>query len=287
MQRMRSVIVKLAPVMVFLITTGAWWTARGDLIRPKASHTYPDIAGDIVGSQTYTFDPASRTGTFQVINSPQLIALGPTGNDMMSVTPDQEGTLSQTLQLRLNQNGQIVDNPDNRFQLYGSVVIGSQVYNGLLLEGTPTAFGVQSETRKSLSGADVFDLNVKITGGQLAQAFGPEAYFRVIPQSNSTFQGSFASSFSSEKPLTNLRALQGHLPKPIPEPSPLVILLTSSAGVMACRLFRHFRLQRGRRKGGTRASVNRLAATPTACRVPRSRSGAHVPASGLATRQSP
>ena len=70
---------------------------------------------------------------------------------MMNVSPDQEGTLSQTLQLRLNQNGQIVDNPDNRFQLYGSVVIGNQVYNGLLLEGTPTAFGVQTETRKSLS----------------------------------------------------------------------------------------------------------------------------------------
>ena len=199
MQRMRSVIVKLGPVMVFLIVTGVWWPARGDLIRPKTSRTYPDIAGDIVGSQTYTFDPASKTGTFQVTNSPQLIALGPTGSDMMSVTPDQDGTLSQTLQLTLNQNGQIVENPDNRFQLYGSVVIGNQVYRGLLLEGTPTAFGVQAETRRSLSGANVFDLNVKITGGKLAEAFGPEAYFRVIPQSNSTFQGSFASSFSGDE----------------------------------------------------------------------------------------
>jgi len=245
MQRMRSVIVKLGPVMVFLIVTGVCWTARGDLIRPKTSRTYPDIAGDIVGSQTYTFDPASKTGTFQVTNSPQLIALGPTGSDLMSVTPDQDGTLSQTLQLTLNQNGQIVENPDNRFQLYGSVVIGNQVYRGLLLEGTPTAFGVQTETRRSLSGANVFDLNVKITGGKLAEAFGPEAYFRVIPQSNSTFQGSFASSFSGEKPLTNLRALQGHLPAPIPEPSPLVILLTAGAGVLVCRLRKRFRSRRG------------------------------------------
>jgi len=245
MQRMRSVIVKLGTVMIFLIVTGVCWPARGDLIRPKTARTYPDIAGDIVGSQTYTFDPASKTGTFQVTNSPQLIALGPTGSDMSSVTPDQDGTLSQTLQLTLNQNGQIVANPDNRFQLYGSVVIGNQVYRGLLLEGSPTAFGVQSETRKSLNGADVFDLNVKITGGQLAQAFGPEAYFRVIPQSNSTFQGSFASSFSGEKPLTNLRALQGHLPSPIPEPSPLVVLLTAGAGVLVCRLRQRFRSRRG------------------------------------------
>ena len=216
MQWMRSVIVKLGPVMVFLIVIGVWWPARGDLIRPKTSRTYPDIAGDIVGSQTYTFDPASKTGTFQVTNSPQLIALGPTGSDMMSVTPDQDGTLSQRLQLTLNQKGQIVENPDNRFQLYGSVVIGNQVYRGLLLEGTPTAFGVQTETRRSLSGANVFDLNVKITGGKLAEAFGPEAYFRVIPQSNSTFQGSFASSFSGEKPLTNLRACKAISPRRFP-----------------------------------------------------------------------
>jgi hypothetical protein len=104
---------------------------------------------------------------------------------------------------------------------------------------------VQTETRRSLSGANVFDLNVKITGGKLAEAFGPEAYFRVIPQSNSTFQGSFASSFSGDKPLTNLRALQGHLPAPIPEPSPLVILLTVGAGVLVCRLRKRFRSQRG------------------------------------------
>ena len=168
---------------------------------------------------------------------------------MSSVKPDQDGTLSQTLQLTLNQNGQIVANPDNRFQLYGSVVIGNQVYRGLLLEGTPTAFGVQSETRKSLSGADVFDLNVKITGGQLAQAFGPEAYFRVIPQSHSTFQGSFASSFSGDQPLTNLRALQGHLPSPIPEPSPLVVLLTAGAGVLICRLRKRLWPQNSRKPG--------------------------------------
>ncbi len=250
MQRMRSTIGKIGTVMIFLIVTGVCWPARGDLIRPRTARTYPDIAGDIVGSQTYTFDPASQTGTFQVTNSPQLIALGPRGSEMSSVTPDQEGTLSQTLQLTLNQDGQIVANPDNRFQLYGSVVIGSQVYRGLLLEGTPTSFGVQSETRRSLSGGDVFDLNVKITGGQLAQAFGPEAYFRVIPQTKSTFQGSFASSFSGEKPLTNLRALQGHLPSPIPEPSPLIILLTAGAGVLACRLQRRCRSRKARKQAG-------------------------------------
>ncbi len=274
---------KLAPVGLFLIVTGTSWPARGDLIRPKSTRMYPDIAGDLVGSQTYTYDLTSKTGTFEVSNSPQLIALGPTGNDMMKVSPDQEGTLSQTLQLKLNQNGQIINNPDNRFQLYGSVVIGNQVYQGLLLEGTPTAFEVQSETRKSLTGTDAFDLNVKITGGQLAAAFGPEAYFRVIPQSNSTFQGSFSASFSADKPLTNLRALQGHLPAPIPEPSPLVVLLTGGAGLLACRLWK----TRCPRKRTRPPHVSRPGAMQTAYRGPHSRSAGPAHGSARATRQFP
>ena len=246
MQRMRSVILKTTLVPVFLVLVGLGWPARGDLIRAKTSRSYPDIAGDIVGSQTYTFDPASKTGTFQVVNAPQFIALGPNGSDVVNVTPNQDGTLSQTVQLKLDQNGRLVENADNRFQLYGTVVIGNQVYRGLLLEGRPTAFGAQAQNGTLLTSADVFDLNMKITGGQLAQAFGPEAYFRIIPQSNSTFQGNFESSFSGDKPLTNLRALQGHLPAAIPEPSPLALLLTAGAGLLLCRFWKRPMTRKGK-----------------------------------------
>jgi hypothetical protein len=256
MQRMRSVITKLGLLSLFACLMGVWWPARGDLIRPRIARSYPDIAGDLVGSQTYTFDPTSKTGTFQVSNAPQFISLGPTGQEMLSVTPDKEGTLSQSLQLKLDQNGQMVDNPDNRFQLVGSVMIGDKLYYGLLLEGKPTAFGAQAQSATSPSSASVFDLNVKITGGQLAQAFGPDAYFRVIPQSNSTFQGSFASSFSGDRPLTNLRALQGHLAAPVPEPTPLLILLTAGAGFMGSRFLRPRFLARATKKA---IAVNRPA----------------------------
>ncbi|MFO0888168.1 MAG: PEP-CTERM sorting domain-containing protein [Isosphaeraceae bacterium] len=231
------------------------WPARGDLIRPKTGRTYPDIAGDVVGSQTYTFDPASRIGTFQVVNSPQFIALGPTSGDLLSVTPDQDGTLRQTLQLKLDQNGKLVETADNRFQLYGSVVIGNEVYRGLLLEGRPTAFGAQAQKSASLSSTDVFDLNMVITGGKLAPTFGREAYFRVVPQSNSTFQGDFSSDFSGDRPLTNLRALQGVLPAAVPEPTPLVVLLAGGLAIGAARLL-------GRRKAGRiRSSPARDSAT--------------------------
>jgi hypothetical protein len=241
MQRMRSVIWMVSLVPAVILLAGIWSPSRADLIRVKTSRSYPDIAGDIVGSQTYTFDPASKTGTFQVVNAPQFIALGPNGGDVVNVTPNPDGTLSQKVQLTLDQNGRLVENANNQFQLYGTVVIGDQVYRGLLLEGKPTAFGAQAQNGTLLTSANVFDLNMKITGGQLAQAFGSEAYFRVIPQSNSTFQGNFESNFSGDKPLTNLRALQGHLPAAIPEPSALVLLLTAGAGLWLSRAWQRSR----------------------------------------------
>jgi hypothetical protein len=238
MHRMRSVIARVGLGPILVLIAGLWLPVHGDLIRPHVSRSYPDIAGDIVGSQTYRFDPTSQTGTFQVDNAPHVIALGPASQDMINVNPDQDGTLSQSLQLKVDKNGHLVDTPDNRFELHGTVVIGNQVYRGLLLEGKPTSFGAQAQTGAPLKNADVFDLKMKITGGKLAEAFGPEAYFRIIPQSNSTFQGSFATDFSGDKPLTNLRALQGNLTASVPEPTTLAILLTCGAGVLIVRFWR-------------------------------------------------
>ena len=86
--------------------------------------------------------------------------------------PDQDGTLSQSLQMKLDRNGRLVDSPKNRFQIRGSVVIGDRVYHGLLLEGRPTAFGAEVQDTKAAKNKnpEVFDLNMKITGGELAEA---------------------------------------------------------------------------------------------------------------------
>ncbi|WP_168221701.1 PEP-CTERM sorting domain-containing protein [Aquisphaera giovannonii] len=225
---MCSTIPRLRAALAVLLIGSA--TAHADLIRPRTSRSFPDIAGDVVGSQTYTFDPASKTGTFQVVNAPQFLALGPKGSEMIDVQPDQDGTLEQTLNLKLDQNGKLIEAPGNRFQLYGTVTIRGQLYRGLLLEGTPTAFGAQPVQEGSMGPSGVFDLNMKITGGQLAQAFGSDVYFRVIAQSNSTFQGSFATDFSGDRPMTNLRALQGRLPAPVPEPAPLIVFVAATGG---------------------------------------------------------
>lgn len=253
MQRMRGGF--LRPVLVLLagFLAGTCLSARGDLIRPRTARTYPDVAGDFVGSQTYTYDPASKTGTFQVVNAPQLITLGPKSENTVTVTPSQDGTLSQRLRLTLDQHGKLVETPDNRFELIGTVVIDNREYRGVLLEGKPTAFGARPQHGALVSSADVFDLNMKITGGKLAHTFGDEAYFRIMPQSGSTFQGSFAASFSGEKPMTSLRALQGRLPAPIPEPSPLAVLLTAGMGLAAFRLLRRATARAARRRPGRRA----------------------------------
>ena len=115
--------------------------ARGDLIRSSPSRSFPDIAGDIVGTQTYTYDPVTQTGIFQVVNAPHLISLGPSPNDMFQMLPEHDGTLTQSLQMKLDRHGKLINSPANTFEIRGTVVIGDQTYQGVLLKGTPTAFG--------------------------------------------------------------------------------------------------------------------------------------------------
>jgi len=250
MQRMGSAIARVGLVAIIVLLADLWSPARGDLIRSSPARSFPDIAGDIVGAQTYTYDPVTQTGTFQVFNAPHLISLGPSVKDMVQMLPDQDGTLSQSLRMKLDRNGRLVDSPNNMFQIRGTVVIGDQTYQGLLLEGRPTAFGaeVQDGSPVKNKNPEVFDLNMRITGGQLKEAFGTEAYLRITPQAKSTFNGQFTADFSSEKPLTNLRASRKGLPATVPEPTALLTLLTCGAGVLACRLRRY--LTRARRRRG-------------------------------------
>jgi len=61
MQRMCSVIAKVGLALFFVGLTGLCSPVRGDLIRSKPARSFPDIAGDIVGVQTYTYDPITQT----------------------------------------------------------------------------------------------------------------------------------------------------------------------------------------------------------------------------------
>jgi hypothetical protein len=227
----------------------AWLPARADLIRPNPRRSFPDIAGDIIGTQTYTYDPITQTGTFALVNAPHLISLGPSVQDLFPMRPDQDGTLTQSLRMKLDRQGRLVESPANRFEIRGTVVIGDRTYEGILLEGKPTAFGAGAPAASAGKRPDVFDLDMKITGGKLAQAFGSEAYLRIVPQARSTFHGEFTSDFSGDRPLTNLRAVSRRLPTSIPEPTTLITLLTCGAGLLAGQLRRRaLRAARRRRQ---------------------------------------
>jgi hypothetical protein len=247
MQRMRSVIARVCSNLILIGLAGLCSSAYGDLIRTKPARSFPDIAGDIVGIQTYTYDPVTQTGTFEVVNAPHLISLGPSVKDMLNMLPGQDGTLSQSLQMKLDRFGRLIDSPSNRFEIRGKVIIGEKTYDGLLLEGKPTAFGADPKAPSSTKNLEIFDLNMTITGGELKSAFGENAYLRISPQDRSTFDGDFTTDFSSEKPLTNLRALRSSLPAAVPEPTTLLTFLTCGAGVLAYKVRRHYNRKAFRR----------------------------------------
>ncbi len=243
MQRMCSAATRVSLILILLVLANEWSNARGDLIRSAPGRSFPDIAGDIVGAQTYIYDPLTKTGMFEVVNAPHLISLGPSVRDMVHMLPDADGTLSQLLKLKLDRHGRLVQSPENTFQVRGTVVIGGETYQGLLLEGKPTAFGalVQETPAVRKKNPEVFDLNMEIKGGKLAEAFGKEAYLRIVPQAGSTFNGEFTVDFTSERPLTNLRSTRGKLPATVPEPTVLITVLTFGAGALAMRVRRRFR----------------------------------------------
>jgi hypothetical protein len=250
MQRMRIESVNAACACFFTCLLALCSEAQGDLIRSRPARSFPDIAGDIVGSQTYTYDPVTQTGIFQLANAPHLISLGPTVKDMVQMLPNHDGTLTQSLKMKLDRNGKLVNSPANTFEIRGTVIIGDRTYQGVLLKGTPTAFGalVPGDSPSGSKKAEVFDLNMRITDGELKDAFGDQAYLRIRPQAGSTFDGSFTTDFASDKPLTNLRAARNRLPAAVPEPSAFLTFLTLGAGVLAYRLRRY--LTRAPRRRG-------------------------------------
>jgi hypothetical protein len=231
MHRMRCFLARMVLFSVVLVALTN--EVPAELIRPRAGRAYPDIVADVHGVQTYTYDPATRTGEFQVTNTPYLMALGPSSASEVNVLPTDDGTRQQIVKLRLDQYGRLVNNPDNTYEVYGRVIVGGQTYDGLLLKGTPTSFGSMNR--------DVFDLNMKITGGALQPIFGNDAYLRIAPEGQSTFDGSFTKNFSGTEALSNIRGYHAPRPLPVPEPTALLLLLTTGLGWLVLCLWRQRR----------------------------------------------
>ena len=117
--------------------------------------------------------------------------------------------------------------------------MNGQTYSGLLLQGTPIAFGWQP-TQTPPIGSSAFDVEVKLTGGLLQSAYGADAYIQLTPELNSTFSDSFTTNFSAEKAITNVRPLNPPNPSPLPEPSTFATLLVFVGAAAAYRGHRRF-----------------------------------------------
>ena len=194
--------------------------AHADLLRPGATQSFPDIAGNINGKLGYTYDSASGLGVLQVNNAPSILAIGPNQSDEVYVNDMPGQARSETLQVMLDGLGQFrAGNPGNTFSMYGSVTVHGQTYSGLLLQGTPTGFGF-AQPGGMPAGTAAFDVNVALTGGLLKEVVGPDAYIRIAPEIGSTFTGAFYQNFSGQKVWTNVRDITPRSPRRSPSPRP-------------------------------------------------------------------
>jgi hypothetical protein len=229
MHRMRCFVARAGlPFLIFaLLAAGA--PASAELIQSPGGRAYPDLAGSITGSQAYTYNAVTQTGTFQATNTPFLLSTGPTASHEAIVEPNADGTRTQELNLKLDQNGRLVSDPKNSYSLYGTVVLGGKTFQGLLLQATPTSFGSQGGTGAA------FNLDLKVTGGQLAQTFGPDLYMELRPSLGSGFDGSFDKSFQTTIDYSNTLGYRAPAATAVPEPTTLVVLLAGGAWIWLAR----------------------------------------------------
>jgi len=223
MQRMRCFFARTGLIGCCFLALGM--NVRGELIQSPGGRAYPDLAGALTGTQSYTFHPSTQTGTLQVTNTPFLLSTGPTPAHEVVVQPNADGMRTQVVNLKLDPNGRLVSDPSNSYSLYGTVVVDGKTFQGLLLQATPTAFGAQPGTNSA------FNLDLKVTGGELATTFGPSVYMEFRSGGESTFDGNFTRNFTTKVDSSKTLGYRSPIPAPVPEPTTLVILLTGGLGV--------------------------------------------------------
>ena len=237
MHRMRCLFVRAS--LFFALMVGLAVDVAAELIQSPGGRAYPDLAGAISGTQHYDYNPLTQTGTLQVINTPFLLTTGPSVANEMAVQPNVDGMRTQVLNLKLDPNGRLLSDPGNSYSLYGTVVLNGRTFQGLLLQATPTAFGAQSGASAS------FNLDLKVTGGELARTFGPSVYMEFHAGGESTFDGNFARSFTTKIDSSNTLGYKSSAPTLVPEPTTLVVILVGGVWLAVSRRRRRVLTSRG------------------------------------------
>jgi hypothetical protein len=208
--------------------------SRAALLHPTDTSQFPDLsAGFVSGTLQYT----ASTGQLSIQNTHYALATGTSSSTQFDVVADPAGDRSQTINVTLNPDGTVNQGAANTYDLSGQVTLDGKTYSGLLLAGTPTAMGSLNlaAAPTNVQGASMFDFDVNITGGLLANLFGSEAYVRLSAERWSTFNGSFAQDFSAGKIASNIRGFAPAQPSPVPEPTTLVVLIACGGAGLLCR----------------------------------------------------
>jgi hypothetical protein len=232
MHRMHRYVAVIGLVVGAIALSGS--TAEANLIRTGQDKVfrYPDLASfSFPGRIEYDFDEGAERGLLTITSTPLLFGFTEEESNLDISDPDG-GARQQTLKLVLDRDGNVLDDPANTFTLDGKVTAGGKTYNGPLLVGTPKKFGWSD----GADGMDAFDLDIDITGGQMADLYGDTAYMEITSNIESTFAGSFANDFSGLKTFTNVRSYSPGEGYPIPEPTTIVVLLSGGAGLLYRRL---------------------------------------------------
>jgi len=127
MQRMHSLGLKAALIVFLLASLTS--SSPAALLRPNDTREYPDITAFANGYQTYTYNPTTQTGVFQLSNVPFLLTRGLKADGTFnesSVTPTSANIQSESITAVLDSKGNLVASPLNSFQIYGTVVIGDK-----------------------------------------------------------------------------------------------------------------------------------------------------------------
>ncbi len=235
MERMHRLALALGTTFAALALSAP--ASRAALLHPTDTSQFPDLsAGYVSGTMSYS----AATGNFAVQNTPYALAMGTSSSAQYDVVADPAGERTQMVNVTLNPDGTVNQAAKNSYDLYGQVTLNGKTYSGLLLEGTPTAMGSLNlaAAPTSIQGASMFDLDVSITGGLLANVFGSEAYLRLTAERWSTFNGSFSQDFAGGKVASNIRGYFPTPPVPIPEPTTLVVLIACGGAGLLRRLRR-------------------------------------------------
>lgn len=246
MHRMQRRSAMMALALALVVGLGAVET-RADLVRPAAVLAFPDVASGVHGEVGYTFSATEGSGVLSMRNTPYVFDVGVYAEDKYAITADAAGRRVQSLTVRIDADGNLVADAANKYELFGEVTYDGTTYSGLLLSGTPSAFGSQDLSSLGLTTTDIFDADIVITGGELAELFGGAGaglYLRFrtdLDQPGQGFTGSFTDSFQSYTPTSFLIPVSDPAtppggggtitPQPVPEPASVLLAVAGGLGL--------------------------------------------------------